>query len=233
MAQFGVFLIPAAGHPFYRLGTSMLGYDIWARSHGPSALVGITDAASLKRWLGFAPSYGLHCTIAGGALTYDPADRAEILARLGWIAGRTAPFTLVNGRIDGSFHATPRVLVAGFDSPDEAISRLHRQVVTMISPLRTGRVPSRDALQEGRLQAIYQLTGEAWALEHFAPHWSLLVDLPDQAAWDTAHAALTERLGLFRDERSRTLAVSDIHLVEKGDDGFFTVAASFPLTGPA
>jgi len=233
MALYGVFLIPPADHPFYRLGSDILGYDVWARTHRASALADLTDPASLTRWIGFANGYGLHCTIAGASLSYDPADRDEILERLAWIASRTAPFTLVNGRVDASFHAAPRVLVGGFDSPDGAIQRLHRQVATIISPLRTDSTyaPRAPSLPPHLLE-IYQRTGEPWALDYFRPHWSLLVDLPGQEAWDAARIAITERVGLFGDDRTRTLDVTDVHLVEQGDDGYWTVAASFPLTGP-
>jgi len=65
----------------------------------------------------------------------------------------------------------------------------------------------------------------------FVPHWSLLTGLPDQVAWDTSRDIVTTRLGLFADDRTCTLDIADVHLVRWEEDGDFSVAASFPLTG--
>lgn len=232
MARLGVFLIPPPEHPFYQVATGILGYDIWQQRHLTSSLAGHLEPETLTRWLEFAPVFGIHCTIAGAALFYDDADLPEIEERLAWIAGRTAPFTLVNGRFFAEFHGNPRVLVSTFDSPDGAIQRLHRQVVTIVSPLNVGsayapRVPGLAV----RPREVYGRTGEPWALELFSPHWSLMTGIPDAAAWTTARDLIVRQTGLFADERTRTLDVADVHLVERHGDGFCTVVRSYPLTG--
>jgi hypothetical protein len=234
MARLGVFLIPPPEHPFYRVTTGILGYDVWARRRLPSWLAGHLEAATLASWLGEAPRFGIHCTIAGAALSYDDADIPEIADRLAWIAGRTAPFTLIGGRFFDDFHDKPQALVATFDAPDGAIRRLHRQVVTVVSPLHVGSTYASqvDRLDE-RARAIYARTGEPWALELFSPHWSLMTGLPDGASWSAAREVIAAHTGLFADERTRTLHVTHVHLVERGDDGHFAVAASFALTGRA
>jgi hypothetical protein len=232
MAQLGVFLIPPAEHPFYRCVTDILGYDVLARREAPSALAGHIDPATVSQWLGRAPEFGTHCTVTGGDIVYDDGDLEEIEARLAWIAGRTAPFTLVHGRVYDDFHANPRALVTRFDSPDGAIGRLHNLAATIVSPLHVDTTcsPPRDPNDE-RARELYTRTGEAWALERFAPHWTLMSGLPDPAAWEAARDLVTTRLGLFADERTRTLDIADVHLVRREDDGHCRVAASFPLTG--
>jgi hypothetical protein len=232
MAQLGVFLIPEPEHPFYRVASDLLGYDIWQRRRSPSSFSRDSETDALQRWLGRAPTFGVHCTITGGDIIYDDDDRPEILDRLAWIACRTGPFTLVDGRFFDDFHANPYALVTAFDSPDGAINRLHRQVATTVSPLHVAsrcRPPGDPS--DSRGWELYHRTGEAWALERFSPHWSLLTGLPDEAAWSAARDLLDRRLGLFAYEHTRTLDITQIHLVESGDDGYCTVAASFPLTG--
>jgi hypothetical protein len=232
MAQLGVFLIPPRDHPFYKVSTGILGYDIWARRRLTPSLAGHLDPDTLARWLESAPIFGIHCTIAGAALFYDDADIPEIEDRLAWIASRTAPFTLVNGRFFDDFRANPRALVTTFDSPGGAIQRLHRQVATIVSPLHVGSryAPSVPRLDE-RARAIYARTGEPWALELFSPHWSLMTGLPDAPAWQAARDLIDRQTGLFADDRTRTLQVADIHLVQRGDDGYCMIVASFPLAG--
>jgi hypothetical protein len=234
MAQLGVFLIPEPAHPFYEVASGILGYDIWERRRFRSSLTEHLNAATLQPWLGRAPTFGVHCTITGGDIIYDHADRQEILDRLGWIASRTAPFTLENGRFFDDFHANPCALVTAFDSPDGAIDRLHRQVATIVSPLHVDSrcQPPRDP-DDARGWQLYHRFGEAWALERFSPHWSLMTGLPDAAAWSGAREVISERTELFADERTRTLPITDIHLVESGEDGYCAVAASFSLAGLA
>jgi hypothetical protein len=232
MVQLGVFLLPPTDHPFYTVCSGILGYDIWTRRRSPSSLVSYLGEETATRWLGEAPIFGIHCTIAGAALFYDDADVEEIKDRLAWIASRTAPFTLVNGHVLDDFRDNPRVLLTGFDEPDDAVHRLHRQIATIVSPLCIGsRYASRIPQLGEREREIYGRTGEPWALDLFVPHWSLLTGLPDQAAWDTVRDLVLGPLRLFVDERTRTLDIADVHLVRREEDGYFSVAASFPLTG--
>ena len=232
MARLGVFLIPPPDHPFYQVTTSILGYDVWQERRLTSSLAGHLEPDTLREWLGGATDWGIHCTITGGDIVYDDADVGEIKERLAWIASRTPPFKLVDGRFFDDFHAKPHALVTRFDSPDGAIERLHRQAATLISPLHVSSYcrPPR-AEDDDRTRQLFTRTGETHALERFSPHWSLMSGLPDAAAWTTARDLIARHTGLFADARTRTLDVSDVHLAERGGDGFCTVTASFPLTG--
>jgi hypothetical protein len=232
VVQLGVFLIPPPDHPFYQITTSILGYDVWAQQRKDSTLADHLPTPILKRWMGQATIYGIHCTITGGAVFYDDADATEIEDRVSWLASRTRPFTLVNGRIFDDFHDRPVALVTTFDSPDGAISRLHQQAATLISPLHVSSQcrPPRDG-DDDRARVLYTRTGETHALERFSPHWSLFTGLTSDDAWTMARNLVVDRTGLFADERTRTLDVTAIQLVAFRPDGYCKVAASFPLTG--
>jgi hypothetical protein len=232
MAQLGVFLIPPPEHPLYRIATGIIGYDIWARQTVQSSLSDDLDQATLRQWTGRASEFGLHCTIAGADIVYRDEDVDEIKDRLAWIAGRTPPFTVTDGRYFDDFPSNPHALVTRLDDRDGELQRLHERVVTMVSPLHVSSfcTPPRDP-DDARAWAIYTRTGESGALERFLPHWSLLTSLPDQSAWTLARELISRRTGLFADERTRTLHVDDVHLVRRGDAGSFSVIASFPLTG--
>ncbi len=232
MPTLGVFLIPPRDHPLYELGSALLGYDIWRRRHTTPLLAGVLGEERLRAWLGPAPTYGFHCTIVAGNLGYEAADVPEVRARLAWAAGRLAPFTLVNGRMFDDFHAGHHALVTTFDSPDGALGRLHRQLATLIAPLHsTSGYASRAArLDEAERRNFYRV-GEPWALELFSPHWTLASGLPDRAAWEVLREAVLRHTDLFADGRTRSLHVADVHLVERGQDGYYTVAASYPLGG--
>lgn len=233
MAQLGVFLIPPPDHPFYALCSGILGYDLWTGRRSTSTLAAHLEPEHIVKWLGPAASVGSHCTLSGVALTYDEADVHEVRERLAWIASRTAPFRLTHGRFLDDDRARPWALLAEFDSPDGAIHRLHRQVATIVNPLRIGSLwaPSIPGLPD-RPREIFALTGEPWTLELFVPHWTLFTALPDGETRATVRDLISDRLGLFAVERTRTLDITAVHLVERSDDGFCSVIGSFPLTGP-
>jgi hypothetical protein len=216
------------------LCSGILGYDLWTGRQTTSTLAAHLDLEQVSQWLGPAASVGVHCTIAGAALTYADADVGEIKERLAWIASRTPPFNLVNGRFLEGERARPWALLAEFDSVDGAIQRLHRQVATIVNPLRIGSMwaPSIPGLPD-RPRELYALTGEPWTLELFVPHWTLFTALPDGETRAAVRDLISDRLGLFADERTRTLDISDVHLVERSDDGFCAVVGSFSLTGSA
>jgi hypothetical protein len=232
MAQLGVFLIPPAEHPFYTLCSGILGYDIWTGRRTTSTLAAHLDLERVSQWLGPAARVGSHCTLSGVALTYDASDLNEVRERLAWIASRTPPFSLVNGRFLEGERARPWALLAELDSPDGAIHRLHRQVATIVNPLRIGSMwaSSIPGLPD-RPREIYALTGEPWTLELFVPHWTLFTALPDGETRAAVRDLISDRLGLFADERTRTMEITDVHLVERSEDGFCAVIGSFPLTG--
>jgi hypothetical protein len=232
MAQLGVFLIPPPDHPFYVLCSDILGYDIWTGRRTTSTLAAHLDPERVGQWLGPAASVGSHCTLSGVALTYDASDVREVRERLSWIASRTAPFGLVNGRFLDDARARPWALLAEFDSPDGAIHRLHRQVATMVNPLRIGSLwaPSIPGLPD-RPRALYARTGEPWTLELYVPHWTLFTALPDGETRAIVRDLISDRIGLFADGKARTLDVTDVHLVERPEDGFCTIVSSFALTG--
>jgi hypothetical protein len=230
--KLGVFLIPPPEHSFYRIATDIIGYDIWGRQPVPSLLGDDIDAATLARWAGRAPVFGLHCTIAGGDIVYRDDDIPEIQDRLAWIASRTAPFTVTNGRIDDDFFANPYVVVTTFDSADSALQRLHERVVTTVSPLHVSTECSQPGDRaDARAWNLYTRTGETRALERFVPHWSLLTSLPGDPDRVRARELIRRRTGLFSDDTTRTLDVGDVHLVQQSDDGHFAVIGSYQLTG--
>lgn len=236
MSYLGVFLVPPAHHPFYRITAGILGYDIWTQQVFTSSLAPYLDSGTLATWLDATPVFGIHCTITGAALEYSDADVPEIRERMAWIAGRTAPFRLDSGRCDRQFRGAPESLVITFNSPDGALQRLHHLAATTISPLRvSSRYEPQLPRMSPRERELLHRVGEPWALDLYSPHWSLMTGLPDQAAWDTAHQLITHHTGLFVEETTRALQVSDIHLVQRQSHptglDHSTIIGSFTLTG--
>ena len=78
------------------------------------------------------------------------------------MANRTAPFSLVNGRFLDDERARPWALLAGCNFANRAVHHLHRQIVTMISPLRVASLwaPQIPSLTD-RPRELYVRDGRA------------------------------------------------------------------------
>jgi hypothetical protein len=232
MPIYGVYLIPEPQHPLYQLGSAFLGYDIWRQTYSTPLLADVVGEAQIRQWIGNAKSFSIHATIAD-CLAYRAEDVDEIHKRMIWIADRTAPFTLINGRFFTEFHATPTAFTLTFDSPDGALQQLHRLVVTLISVLHESS--PYFGSWEDRLNAPMRRNliryGAPSVLEHFWPHWSLATSVPDQKVWDRLRAETIGHTGIFSGEETRTLPVNAVQLVELQENGFYKVAASFDLRG--
>ncbi len=232
MPRYGVYLIPKPENALYQLASAHLGYDIWTQTRTTPTLAAVIGEETIRGWIGRAEIFSFHVTIAD-CLDYREEDGAEISMRLKWIASRVAPFTVTHGRFFREFHSSPSALTLTFDSSDGALQQLHRLVVTLISVLHEDS-PYLAHLQD-RLSAPMRRNliryGAPSVLDSFSPHWSLATSIPDQATWDRVADLLMRHTGLFQEEATRTLLVQSIQLVELGEDGFYTVAASFPLTG--
>jgi hypothetical protein len=232
MPLYGVYLIPAADHPIYQVGSSFLGYDIWTQARTTPRLSEVFGEDTIRSWIGKAEVFSFHITIAD-CLSYRVEEGAEIDARLRWIASRMAPFTLTNGRFFTNFHGAPTALTLTFDSPDGALQQLHRLVVTLISVLH-GRSPYFEHLEEtldDPLRRNLIRYGAPWVLDHFWPHWSLATSVPDQKSWDQLRDATLIHTGLFETAETRTLPVEALQLVELQENGFYRVVESYALTG--
>ena len=159
MPRYGVYLIPSADHPLFRLGSDFLGYNIWAESHSTPLLADTLGEETVRAWIGNAKHFSFHITIAD-CLEYRAEDVDEIRTRIQWIAQRMAPFTLTDGRFYDDFHSG-HALTLTYKSPDQALQRLHRLVVTLLwSPARKARRaftaefdPLRSALGIGAVLA--------------------------------------------------------------------------------
>lgn len=231
MPRYGVYLIPSADHPLFRLGSDFLGYNIWTESHATPLLADTLGEETVRAWIGNAKHFSFHITIAD-CLEYRNQDVDEIRTRIQWIAQRTAPFTLTDGRFYDEFHAG-HALTLTYKSTDHALQRLHRLVVTLISVLHTSSPYFGHLVKqlEAPLQQNLIRYGAPWVLDQFWPHWSLATSVPGQEAWERLRAETVRVTGLFQTPETHTFTVDSIQLVELKEDGFYKIVGSYPFEG--
>ncbi|MEZ4836652.1 MAG: 2'-5' RNA ligase family protein [Caldilineaceae bacterium] len=229
MPRYGVYLIPAADHPLFRLGSDFLGYNIWTEEHATPLLADTVGEETIRGWIGNAKVFSFHITIAD-CLEYRDEDVDEIHTRLQWIAQRMAPFTLFNGRFFDDFHST-NALTLTYESPDRALQQIHRLVVTLISVLHNAS-PYFGHLHD-RLDATHRRNliryGAPWVLDQFWPHWSLATSVPDAAAWQRLRDETVRATGLLQTPETQSFTVDSIQLVALKEDGFYRIAGTYPF----
>lgn len=231
MPRYGVYLIPSADHPLFRLGSDFLGYNIWTESHATPLLADTLGEEAVRAWIGNAKHFSFHITIAD-CLEYRAEDVDEIHTRVQWIAQRMDRFTLTDGRFYDEFHAG-HALTLTYKSADQALQRLHRLVVTLISVLHTSSPyfgHLHDKL-EAPLQQNLLRYGAPWVLDHFWPHWSLATSVPDTEVWQRLRDETVRVTGLLQTPETRSFTVDSIQLVELKEDGFYKIVGSYPFKG--
>jgi hypothetical protein len=232
MARLAVYIIPPPDSDLYRLGSAILGYDVFAERDlsRPEALQPLLP--DLDDWVGGAPNYGYHATI-GDALIYADEEIPEIEAAVAQIAAETAPVQLANGRIHRTFREYPQVLVGTFDSPDRALQRLEDRVVTTINVRHTAS--PHFAKEVGNYSDLQRENFERYGSPNvrslFDLHFTLAVRLPDAEAWHLLADTVTSDVGLFSTPDQRGWTVDHLHLLEEKPNGRFRIRHSYPLTG--
>jgi hypothetical protein len=180
MPKFAVYYVPPAEDDFYRLGTSVLGYDVRARkpAHMPEKLQGLLGNSD---WVKRASPYGFHLTI-GDAIDFVPGDMQSIERELDELLHCFAPdhrFT-IQRRGDDFVTFWGQVVVLRYD-PNDYLRMLHTLVVARLHTLGSGsgylerylENPAQYAErphQAHKVRKFYSPT----ALDDYAPHFTLL-----------------------------------------------------------
>lgn len=232
MPILATYIIPPAHHRLYTVGSACMGYDVYTTTLTPPMLVDAHDAAIVESWVDRARIFGLHATL-GDALDFAEETIPEIEARLHWIASRTPPFTLINGRYHDMHRYSQHTLAATFDNPDNTLQPLQERIVTMINVLyRTSPFYMKNITRyndDDRTHVIRYGVPHTRILDRFNLHFSLATGIPDDPTWHYLKDALDRRTGLFHRTEDRTLTVDTIFLLQQGDDGYFRILSKFPL----
>ena len=186
MPDFGLYYVPPADHPLYRVGSDLLGYDVRteevlsahnaSRAHFPD----LTSA-----WTEYSQQYGFHMTI-GHAIQFEAEKLSALEAETEAILAMFDP--------DKPFALTPCVgadyvyIMRGgacllrYD-PNQAVMMLHVLVVARLAPLGTGTPQLTNYLTGGHAIPAHRakrLTQYYYApiLDDFYPHFTLFNPLP-------------------------------------------------------
>ena len=185
MPKFAVYYVPQAEDDFYRLGTSILGYDVRAR--GPVSM----PRPLQERLGGYNPDwgkaarpYGFHLTI-GDAIDFALDDVLAIEREIDEILKCFAPrhtFSLQRREDDFvTFWGQRQEVVVLRYNPNPHLTMLHTLIVARVNPLGTGSGYLQKYLQDPaqyvhqphqaqRIKKFYSPT----VLDSYAPHFTLL-----------------------------------------------------------
>ena len=169
--RFAVYIVPPAEHPFYRLGSSLLGHDVRARERLP-----LPDFIR-PEWQSEASPYGLHLTVVEGFYTEASkldAIEAEARACLACLSPG-AGLTLSGGHLD--VWDGGAVWVQRY-TPTPALLVLHTLLLSRLSPFVSAS-PFDKEVQEGKWQRPFEqarmkLLHTPRGLDTFEPHFTLV-----------------------------------------------------------
>ena len=185
MPKFAVYYVPQAKDDFYRLGTSVLGYDVRARApvQMPKWL-GERLGGFSQEWVRYARPYGFHLTI-GAAIDFDFGKIVSIEQEIDDVLNCFDPghhFTLRQNRDNfvTFWGKQKQVAVLRYD-PNDYFKILHTLVVARVQPLGTGSTSLQDYLREpekyaGRPHLVRRILKFYYypVLDSYSPHFTLL-----------------------------------------------------------
>jgi hypothetical protein len=185
MPKFAVYYVPQADDPFYRLGTSVLGYDVRARTSValPSDLREVFGSFD-DGWTVLSRPYGFHLTITE-AIECSWATIPQVERELSDLLGcfdPAHPFVLSRRgeRPVGIWGETGRNSLVLLFEPNEYVRMLHTLLVARINPLGKGSsflerylAHSGQELQPHLAQQI-RLFYSPTVLDNWYPHFTLL-----------------------------------------------------------
>lgn len=190
MPKFAVLYVPQAEDGFYRLGTSILGYDLRARKHMqmPKEL-GDRLSGFDEEWVKKAWPYGFHLTI-NEPIDFRLGDVRSIEQEMQDVLKCFEPghsFTLRRRKQDFVTFWGNEVVVLRYDANDH-LKVLHSLVVSRVGPLGTGSDYLQTYLKDpGQWRAFPDLAHRTpylahrilkfynpWVLDGYLPHFTLL-----------------------------------------------------------
>ncbi|MFH1573948.1 MAG: hypothetical protein ABIG68_08180 [Acidobacteriota bacterium] len=189
MAKFAVYYVPPAEDELYRLGTSVLGYDVRKGKDVPTILEDPeTSPGFPEAWIGKARHYGFHLTI-GDAIDFHLFDILTIEQEIKDLLNCFNPdhkFTLTRREHDFVSFRGPAV-VLGYEANDH-LKILHAVIATRIHLLGTGSGyferhlsdPSKGAGRPHRLHRTRKFFSPT-ILDSYFPHFTVLRAYPGKA----------------------------------------------------
>ena len=185
MPKFAVYYVPPIDDDFYRLGTSILGYDVRARKpvQMPKQLqdrVGAVD----PEWVKSAGRYGFHLTI-GDAIDFNLGDIGSIEREITEILNCFGPdhFFTLQRRVEDfvTFWGKQKEIVVLRYDPNDYLKMLHTLIVARVNPLGVASVHFKSYLRDPkqyknqpyrahRIKKFYSPR----VLDSYSPHFTLL-----------------------------------------------------------
>ena len=153
MSKFAVFYVPDKGSELYRVGSSIVGYDIRAQEtvKPPDSLRKVPGFTS--KWLARARPYGFHLTV-GDCIDFDLGQISAIEREVSGIIGCFNPrheFTL-KARQENFITFWGQAVVLRYDANDY-LKMLHVAIAARVHPMGTGSGYLRRFLHNPETQA--------------------------------------------------------------------------------
>ncbi len=181
MPKFAVYYIPKESSKLYRLGSSVVGYDVRKHKFVPTLKALRSIPHFTDQWLTKARPYGFHLTI-GDAIDFDMERIATVEKEVADILGCFDPahtFTLHRRQNDFVTFWGPAVVLR-YD-PNDYLKILHTVIAARVHPLGTGSGYLRRYLQDPEKEAELSYRSQRIKMffsptifDSYSPHFTVL-----------------------------------------------------------
>lgn len=175
-----VYIVPKAGEDIYKLGSSVLGYDVWRQTLLNASS---QDIADIRPYVGEAVEFGFHATIADALFFINEAEINRIKAELRMLTEELRPFMLSNFRIADRFRDIGDIVMLCDDESGTA-EALHHELVARVyssaisSNYLVGRTRKKFPEPIRRAKLMTYRYGSPYILKKFDLHFTLCAAPP-------------------------------------------------------
>jgi len=179
MAKFAVYYVPDSRDDFYRLGSSVLGFDVRKQNAVETMEELRQISAFTEEWASMARPYGFHLTI-GDAIDFNLSDMLRIERELEDLLGCFDPehaFTLTQPK-QGFVAFWDDAVVLRYN-PNDHLKVFHAVIAARLHPLGTGSGYLRRFLEKRKEKQPYRIQRTVkffspTIFDSYSPHFTLL-----------------------------------------------------------
>jgi hypothetical protein len=231
MPKFAVYFIPAESDELYRLGSSVVGYDVRKRAAAPLPEALRQIPGFTEQWIARASPYGFHLTI-GDAIEFDIGRIARIEEEIADLLGCFDPANeLTLRRCQESFVTFWGPAVVLRYDPNDALKLLHAVIAARVHPLGSGsgylrrylEDPDTEAAWPHRARRILKFYSPT-IFDSYSPHFTVL-NPHDGESSDRLAQFFTEAFAGFEEIVLRSICL----LVQPADGENWRIYREFPL----
>jgi hypothetical protein len=242
--RYAVYFVPERDSPLYRLGSGLLGYDVYGGRTVPGPDPSLPEGLSIERLTEEPRRYGLHATVVAPFFPRN-TNEADLLRAAARFCRSASPVTVPRVRVAehrGFMALRPAQGGRHEQQAHDRLSALAAEAVRFFFPLRTPPHPAELARRPAEKLSPGQAANVLkWGYPYLFDEYDFHITLTGTVQEASVRTLRTVLFRYFGEVTAEPLKIDHLCLCRQPASGtqatgerpagFFTVLERFPLTG--